>query len=308
MKRKRTSIYGHISRFLVEKIPCFHTILRILPYNKIVDLNAYPTKDRRNILLHTVQRVMVKTARYSKSKEKIMRKVTYKAKKDFILDLNLNEFTQCGYFFEPPASELIRLLENGGSVFIDIGANVGFFSLLSSYTFDNVISFEPTPRTNKSLKDNIKLNKIKNIQVYDCALSDTKGEMTLYENPYNAGGNSLTKVAGETIAKSGRDDWGKHEVDVKTLDEILDKNNQEAISLIKIDVEGHEAEVLKGSQNTLSKYRPIIFAEIGEKRHGLTKILEVVPSFYKAYNPTNKELIGNDSSLPNDVLLIPTDA
>ncbi|MDR4503636.1 MAG: FkbM family methyltransferase [Candidatus Scalindua sp.] len=304
-KNRIGMLYKHTLKFLAEKIPQFYRIIHILPQKRFIDIRVNPTKNRLNVFLFIIKKTIVVIARYNKSKEKIMRKVTYKARMNFILDLDLNEYTQCLYYFEPPNQDLIRLIEKGGSVFVDIGANVGFFSLLGSYTFNNVISFEPTPKSNNALKNHIRLNKINNIQVYDYALSDTKGTMTLYENPYNAGGNRLDKFADEMISKSGRDDWVHYMVDVVTLDEILDDNNQDTISLIKIDVEGHETKVLKGSRHTLSKYRPIIYAEIGGERDRLNSILEVVPEFYKAYDSVNKELIGNNSSLPSDVLLIP---
>jgi FkbM family methyltransferase len=310
LKSSLKKIHKNLIKFLLRNIPFLHKWMHFLPSNKLVLYN-YKSNRYRAKVASIISLTTVLFARYSKSRDVIRKIVTFKSPFfDFNLKLNINEFTQCGYYFDMPNNDLIQLLKLGGNVFIDIGANVGFFSLTASNTFNRVLSFEPTPITLNSLRDNIKLNGFKNIDVFDCALSEKLGSIKLNVNPLNIGGNSLESFSKEIIEQSRRDDWESFDVEVSTLDNIL--INQDipigTIDLIKIDIEGHEVSAIKGAKNTISSHKPLIYAEVTKSRENMEKILQVLPKLYFPFYLQKLEIIRivEGVDIPLDVLFIPS--
>ncbi len=140
-----------------------------------------------------------------------------------------------------------------GDTFIDIGANIGYFSLLASTLVGQngqVISFEPIAKIAKQFTESITYNNFQNILVKNIALGDRKNTLQLSIVPGNIGGSSLVKKNTSGIYET---------VNVSTLDDELPSSKK--IDLIKIDVEGYEYEVLLGAKNTLEKYKPKIILE-----------------------------------------------
>ena len=131
---------------------------------------------------------------------------------------------------------------------IDVGANIGNHSVFFSKFFKKVYSFEPNPKTFKLLEINSKLSK--NIYVKKMGLSNKQVISNLLENKSNIGGSKLTNKKSEKT------------IDIKltTLDQEINII-KEKINLLKIDVEGHEFEVIQGSKDTIKKFRPIIIFE-----------------------------------------------
>mgnify|MGYP003974528175 FL=1 len=137
-----------------------------------------------------------------------------------------------------------KILKKDINVSIDIGASYGWFTLPFISYSKEVHCFEMRKDVFECLKLN--MSEYNNIHCYNKALSDKNDK--LY---YNI--NKDKDVSGMTRIVSG----GEHEVECKTLDSYLIKN----VDLIKIDVEGHQIEVLKGAKDTISKYRPVIIVE-----------------------------------------------
>ena len=134
---------------------------------------------------------------------------------------------------------------------IDIGANLGNHSLFFAKYVDcaKVVSFEPMEKNFQVFKKNLEKYSNK-CQLHTYALSDKIGKMTVYNTENNNfGGFSLHKQNGSFEVKK--------EVDVFTLDNFSFIN----VSLIKIDVENHENEVLKGARQTIARNQPIIILE-----------------------------------------------
>ena len=133
-------------------------------------------------------------------------------------------------------------------VAIDVGANIGNHSVFFSKFFKKVYSFEPNPTTFKLLEINSKLSN--NIYVKKMGLSNKEVISNLLENKSNIGGSKLTNKKSEKT------------IDIKltTLDQEINII-KEKINLLKIDVEGHEFEVIQGSKETITKFRPIIIFE-----------------------------------------------
>lgn len=164
------------------------------------------------------------------------------------LEVNLKgvyEKDELEVFFE--FAEKIGLMKRfKKTTVIDIGANVGNHSLFFSKFFKKVISYEP----NKSVFNLLKLNSTlkKNIKIYNLGLSNFNGFVNFEINHLNLGNSKIKKT--KTLDKQIR---------VCKLDSKI--KQFENISLIKIDVEGHEFEVLNGALRVISDNRPVILFE-----------------------------------------------
>lgn len=188
----------------------------------------------------------------------------------FRMELDISEKTQRQIYsqksFEASFSNFILSTLHSGDTFMDVGANVGYFTLLPASLVGeggNVISIEPESKNFNLLERNVSLNDYHNIVLYNCALGGEKGENILNINPLNHGGNSLipfdTYSSGgvsfskeEMVAQYGNDGLFER-VSVETLDSLVQKHAMQNVAIIKIDVEGFELDVLKGSLQTLSR-------------------------------------------------------
>ncbi|MCP9440071.1 MAG: FkbM family methyltransferase [Nitrospira sp.] len=169
--------------------------------------------------------------------------------------LDLREFMCFTYFFyggvphELGTEKLLRRVLGEGGVFVDVGANVGYFTKVASElvgTSGKVLAFEPMPAALRLLRMNTA--GLANVTVFPLALSDTSGTATFY-----------VRKKGDTSSLSPDSEASPVSVTVSTLDERL--VDQPRIDLIKIDVEGSELDVLRGGQTILRRYRPIIYFE-----------------------------------------------
>ena len=135
------------------------------------------------------------------------------------------------------------------NVFVDIGAYIGNHSIYFSKKFQEVLSFEPHPTSFEILKINCK--NFKNIKTYNYGCSDNDKKSYLRLKHTNIGGSTISD--------------GNHERDYPVrlikIDNFL-KDYSKKIGLIKIDVEGHEDKVLKGTIDILKENKPIIMMEL----------------------------------------------
>ena len=146
--------------------------------------------------------------------------------------------------------------------FIDVGANMGIYSLLIASKFDNIqiSSFEPHPGVFKRLKKNIELNNFsKNIQAINQGLSDTKGTMFI-EGPKNFG---INQSGGAALQSKG-----SNQVNICTGDSEI--NLVEKNIAIKIDVEGHEIKTLNGFKNIFDLNNIFLQIEIFDENYKST--------------------------------------
>lgn len=152
------------------------------------------------------------------------------------------------------------------AVICDIGANIGNHSLYwaSNMKVKQIYAFEPVDTTYKILKTNIKINNLENIiKPFNIGLSDEKGYgvINIYSND-NIGGTHIKKS----------DNLNGEKLNIDKLDNI--EISEEKIDFIKIDVEGHELFTLKGAEQTINKYKPLIFIEIfAENSDTITELL-----------------------------------
>ena len=162
-----------------------------------------------------------------------------------------------------PAIFLACVPAHAGLV-VDVGANTGFYALLAVAAAGRtrVVAFEPDPAVLPLLRENVALNREeRRIAVCAAGVSDRSGTARLYvptqEHGLVESSSSLEQAFKETHSRV-------HEVRVTTLDAHLAgwRHRLSRVSIIKIDVEGHEAAVLRGSAATVRRWRPIIFVEV----------------------------------------------
>ena len=144
-----------------------------------------------------------------------------------------------------------------GSVGFDIGANVGFYTLLASVLVGDrgrVMAFEPVPRNLRYLRAHLQMNQLANVTVLEAAVSDAEGECRFDEGA----GNSVGHISAE----------GRLRVKVVTIDSLVSRGELPPPTHMKIDVEGAEVGVLCGATATLAAHRPTLFlASHGKDLH-----------------------------------------
>jgi len=137
-----------------------------------------------------------------------------------------------------------------GHTFFDIGANVGYYSILASKLVGakgQVIAFEPVVRNIAYLQRHLELNKAENVRIMPFAMSSKSGILSFSPGPNSAMGSlDIEGGSGELL------------VPTTTLDEIVDLLGLTP-DVLKIDVEGAETELFRGGERTLTKTRPKIF-------------------------------------------------
>ena len=153
--------------------------------------------------------------------------------------------------FVPREQELfphLKLFKN--EVFVDVGANVGFYTLRSSTLYPNntVIAIEAHPKTFNAMKKNvIEINNFKNVILVNKAVYHSKDKIKLYDHGGFAGHSSFYRTSNKSVL-----------IDCDTLDNILSENKIQKANVIKMDIEGAEIDALSGAKKTLSQCRKII--------------------------------------------------
>jgi FkbM family methyltransferase len=143
-------------------------------------------------------------------------------------------------------------------IFLDVGANIGNHTLFFRNYFKNIISFEPHKLTFQLLKLNTQ--DIEGITIHNFGLSDKNEIAVIHSHPSNFGGAHLSQYSvDQKFFESNEHIEFQHPIELKKLDDIDFKRQK--ISLIKIDVEGHEFSVIKGAIQLLKEQKPILLLE-----------------------------------------------
>ncbi len=161
--------------------------------------------------------------------------------------------------YEPEFMDALRRHIRPGDTCLDVGGNLGYYCMVMARLTGSggrVISFEPIAENQAVLRENIALNGMDNVEVADIALGATPGVMSLIRG--EAGAVSATpSVRGYAVEGA----QSSVEVRVDTLDAFLEHRSCRP-SVIKIDVEGAEMEVLQGAVKTLRAARPAVLLEV----------------------------------------------
>lgn len=165
--------------------------------------------------------------------------------------------------YERNVSELVASLVKENSRFLDVGANIGYFSLLAASRHESVrvFSFEPDPDNVRLLKTSIAFNGFESrITVYPCAVSDRNETLSFSNlgNEKNLGARFTAKSRDILESRATGKGTLFREVQAVCLDEFL-KNEQ--FDVVKVDIEGYEPHAFKGMFNLLRKNRPTVVTE-----------------------------------------------
>jgi FkbM family methyltransferase len=131
---------------------------------------------------------------------------------------------------------------------LDIGANYASYSYITLFNpTAKVLAFEPIKELCETTKEILMLNNIERVKVFDFGLSNAEFEATLFERlQNNIGSSAINRKVTSSKAKATNTGY------FKTLDSL----NLQAADIVKIDVEGHELEVLEGAKETFKKHKP----------------------------------------------------
>lgn len=165
----------------------------------------------------------------------------------------------CGTY-ERPMQAAVSSNLSFGDVFCDIGANIGFFSLIAARKVGPqgcVYAFEPVPANASAIVRSARVNHFHNVTVFAEAIGGATGRAELL---------LARHIGGAMLASAGAppDMRGRIEVDVVTLDEAIVRRGLRPPSLIKIDVEGAEIDALRGMAEILRVHRPTVIYEIDD--------------------------------------------
>jgi FkbM family methyltransferase len=159
--------------------------------------------------------------------------------------------------YEPDTVALVRALLPPGSVFVDVGAHVGQYTLMGAQmagSDGHVHAFEPDPANCALLRASVRANRCANVTCTEAALAASGGTASLHlSDVASTCGNSL----GETGLTGGR----AVTVALETLDAYVRSHGITRIDLVKADVEGAELPMLSGGSETLARFQPPLILE-----------------------------------------------
>ena len=167
------------------------------------------------------------------------------------------------YGFEPEVMWIYKILSKKINFIFDVGANTGIYSLVSKSINQNseIYAFEPVKRTHNKLISNININKF-NINTFEIALSDKDGENTIFDVPNeNQTSSSLSPLKLKKW-KGYNGEIVEYKIKTMKLDTFVSNYNIKNIDFIKVDIECHEPEFIKGGIMSIEKFKPIIIIEI----------------------------------------------
>jgi FkbM family methyltransferase len=165
--------------------------------------------------------------------------------KKWILGSQRHSFWLGGY--ETRIQTLMAHELKKGGTFYDIGANVGFYTLLGSFCVapGSVFAFEPLPANVEFLKRHLSINHVQNVQVLQLAISDQIGTARFRSEPTGAMGQL--------------DSSGDVDVNMSTIDNLLALREIPPPDCIKMDIEGAECKALMGARECFQLHKPVLF-------------------------------------------------
>jgi FkbM family methyltransferase len=152
--------------------------------------------------------------------------------------------------YEPQETALLKAILRPGMIFVDVGANWGYFTLMAANLVGasgRVVALEPDPRLFATLRENADRNKLRQVMAIQVAAAAGKGTVTLAGFNENDGNFGISYIAAEPEDKKTC-----FQVTADCLDSILDRYRIDGIHLMKMDIEGGEAQALKGLRKGLA--------------------------------------------------------
>ena len=186
-------------------------------------------------------------------------------------------------FYDERGILFIKSHLKSGDTFIDIGGNIGAYTLIAAKIVakkGSVIAFEPVSRVRNRLMENVQLNNFQQVLIEPLAVFDSNTELELHiSNEENFGMSS--------IHAHDENSGITEKVKAIRLDDYLLNNEIRQVDLIKIDIEGAELFALKGMKTTLEQFKPIVLIEISpDVLDGTQFKSEEIYAFFEAINYT----------------------
>ena len=189
---------------------------------------------------------------------------TITTKNGLRFQLRLDDWIQENIFFldeyEHEESEFLKRNLKESDVVVDIGANIGYHSLLAASLVGGsgqIYSFEPLEENFRSFLRNIKLNSFDNVHAFNLGVSDKPKILNLYLNS-EKGNMGMASEFGET------NNHLHQTIEAIDMDTFFKKHPVQKIDVIKIDIEGGEYPALLGMKNTLDRFSPYILIELDD--------------------------------------------
>lgn len=208
-----------------------------------------------------------------------------------LLDLQVDKDLWLGTY-EPDVAAAVRRLAPAGSTAYDLGANLGYTSLLLAGAVGpegRVLAFEPFPENVRRLREAVALNGLEHrVEVIETAVGDRDGRGTFKVHPSGSMGR---------LTERGSDPAGAPtvEVDVVRLDSFVTNRGAPAPLLVKIDLEGGEVAALRGMPHLLRESQPILLIELHGAQVAAEALAELSRLGYRAWT------LGPDAPRPVSV-------
>lgn len=202
--------------------------------------------------------------------------------------------------FENEELDFLRLFLKKGDTFLDIGANIGLFSLIASTKIGaegRILAFEPSPKTFSRLQENLLLNEMNNSEAFNIGLSNAEGvlQLNVSENGFDAWNSFVDTKDGKFQVTT--------EAKVLKLDDVIRDKDVKNVALVKLDVEGWEKYVLQGGETFFKNHSPVVMVEFTETNtfaagYHVQELYDILEGWgYKWYRFTNGSLIPEIKSL-----------
>lgn len=195
-------------------------------------------------------------------------------------------------FYEKEELDIILAVIEPNMVIFDVGANIGWYSINFAKTYDSVMvyGFEPILQIFNLLKENIIINKLKNVKLFNIGLSNVCEEQVFY---YDMHATAYTSIKNNLEKENIHKIYSK----VEKMDDFIFYNKISKLDFIKCDVEGTELYVLQGGNKSIEKFLPIVMVEMVRKwtanfYYHPNKIINFFSDLnYQCFKIKNKKLI-----------------
>jgi FkbM family methyltransferase len=194
-------------------------------------------------------------------------------------------------YYEPITTLVLQELAQDGGTFLDVGANIGFYSLVlaTSRPPVEIIAFEPNPKNFELLRHNVLANHLQRVRCEHLALSDAEGTAALY-------------LSASDMSASLESDFDAHptatvRVNTTTLDHYLACHPVATDLVVKVDVEGHEESFFRGARHAVASLKPDFITEVTFD-HCEETVSFLQAAGYRFYQITDQGLLEAEALTP----------
>ena len=200
--------------------------------------------------------------------------------------------------------ELFKVFCRDGCSVVDVGANIGVTAVIAGLLVSAglVLALEPVPGTFKYLARNIADSNLTNVKCFNKAAASADGHVRLVTRP----GHSFAAFVGYDEVLARYTEYDEERVESITLDQLVASEELSRVDFIKIDVEGFELEVLRGSTRVLERFQPTVLLEANHyclnifRRISLVDFTEEILSYFPIVFAVDTTLEILDLALPQN--------